>query len=264
MPDVNLGDVTIHYEEAGSGPAYVFCHGLGGNGASFAQEEFPFWSHYFRVLSWDNRGLGQSSAAAKYSCPLYAQDLARLMDHLGIERALVHGVSWGGVLVQQFVLDYPEKCAGIILDSTSSEVNVAASENWYQRGEVARLGEKAELREFQPAFAGHTESAVRMRETRPPVRPEWVESTVAQSRAIAGLREHPYTPRLRAVAVPALVVGGGQDATAGAAGSVILARALPNARLHIFQDAGHGIYRHKRDEFRQLVLDFAREIGFLK
>jgi pimeloyl-ACP methyl ester carboxylesterase len=87
---------------------------------------------------------------------------------------------------------------------------------------------------------------------------------VAQSRAVAGLREHPYTPRLRQITCPALVVGGGQDGVAGAAGSVILSRHLPDARLHVFQDAGHGIYRLKREEFRALVLEFAREIGFLQ
>jgi 3-oxoadipate enol-lactonase len=263
MPDVNLGDVTIHYEEAGSGPPYVYCHGLGGNGMQFERDDMPWYAQHFRVVSWDNRGLGRSSAAAKYSAPLYASDLARLLDHLGIGRALVHGVSWGGVLVQQFALDYPEHCAGIILDSTSSEVNVAASENWYQRGEVVRLGAKAEVRDFQPAFAGHTASARQMQAERPPVPAEHVDSTVAQSRAIAGLREHPYTPRLKDIRCPALVVGGGQDGVAGAAGSVILARNLPDARLHVFQDAGHGIYREKREEFRQLVLDFAREIGLL-
>lgn len=263
MPDMNLGDVTIHYEEAGSGPAYIYCHGLGGNGAMFAAEEFPLYAQYFRVVSWDNRGLGQSSAAAQYNVPLYASDLARLMDHLGIEQALVHGVSWGGVLVQQFALDHLGRCAGIILDSTSSEVNVAASENWYRRGEVVRLGAKAEVGEFQPAFAGHTASTAQVRDSRPPVPPEHIDSTVAQARAVAGLREHPYTPRLKDITCPALVVGGGKDETAGAAGSVILARNLPDARLHIFQDAGHGIYRLKRDEFRRLVLEFAREIGFL-
>ncbi len=261
--DVNLGDVTIHYEQAGSGPAYVFCHGLGGNSASFVEEDLGFYGGHFRAVAWDNRGLGRSSAAAKYNVPLYASDLARLMDHLGIERALVHGVSWGGVLVQQFALDYTERCAGIILDSTSSEVNAAASENWYQRGEVAREGTKARPPAFAPAFAGHSASASEVRDSRPSVPPEHVDSTVAQSRAVAGLREHPYTPRLRHITCPALIVGGGQDGVAGAAGSVILARNLPDARLHVFQDAGHGVYRLKRDEFHALALDFAREIGFL-
>ena len=239
MPHANLGDVQIYYREAGAGPAYIFCHGLGGNSSHFAEEDMAFWAQHFRVVAWDNRGLGQSSAAAKYSAPLYAEDLNRLMEHLGIENALIHGVSWGGVLVQQFVLDYPERCLGIVLDSTSSEVNVASSEGWYARGERAKRGEDG-------------------------IKPEHIDSTVAQSRAVAGLREHPYTPRLKNVTVPALAVGGGQDGTAGAGGTVILGRVLPNGRSHVFQDAGHGIYRLKRDEFRTMVLEFAREIGVIE
>jgi 3-oxoadipate enol-lactonase len=126
MPEADLGDVTIHYEEAATDKpmALVFCHGLGGNGDGFVSH-FDFWSQHFRCLTWDNRGLGRSSAAAKYNLPLYAGDLARLMDRLGIGRAIVLGVSWGGVVVQQFALDHPDKCAAIVLDSTSSEVNVA-------------------------------------------------------------------------------------------------------------------------------------------
>jgi len=264
MPEVDLGDVTIHYEEAGREKplSLVFCHGLGGSGASFLSD-LEFWAQYFRVVAWDNRGLGESSAAAKYNLPLYASDLARLMRHLGIARAIVYGVSWGGVLVQQFALDYPEMCAAIVLDSTSSETNVAASENWYRRGEVARLGAKAVVGESGPAFAGQTNSAANMLAEGVTVQPQHLDSYVAQSRAVAGLREHPFTPRLKEITCPALVVGGGQDGTAGAGGSVILARNLPKARLEIYQDAGHGIYRYKREEFRQLLLDFARENGLL-
>lgn len=260
MPDVDLGDVTIHFETAGEGnaKAVVFCHGLGGSGAGFV-DDFDFWGEHFRVLAWDNRGLGQSSAAEKYSLPLYASDLARLMDHLGIEQALIHGVSWGGVLVQQFALDYPEKCSAIILDSTSSEVNVAASENWYQRGEVGRLGSEATVTATTPAFEGHTQTAAQMLASGRKIEPRHVDSFVAECRAVAGLREHPFTPRLKDIRCPALVVGGGKDATAGAGGSVIMARNLPKAKLEIFQDAGHGIYRQKKEEFCRLLLAFARE-----
>ncbi|MGH2586393.1 MAG: alpha/beta fold hydrolase, partial [Dehalococcoidia bacterium] len=112
MAYADLGDVQIYYEEAGSGPAFVHCHGLGSNCSRFVEEDLAFWAQHFRTVAWDNRGLGRSSAAERYSAPLYAQDLARLMEHLGIEQALIHGVSWGGVLVQQFVLDYPERCLG--------------------------------------------------------------------------------------------------------------------------------------------------------
>lgn len=244
MPEMNLGDVTIHYDEAGQGPlAFVYCHGLGGEGDSFV-EEFDFWNKQFgRVVTWDHRGLGRSSQAAKYSLPLYASDLARLLDGLGIQRAVVLGVSWGGVLVQQFALDYLGKCAAIILDSTTSEVNAAASAGWYRQGEDARQSSEGARS----------------------VRPEHMDSFVASARGVAGLREHPYTPRLQQITCPALIVAGGQDATTGGAGgSVIMSRNLPNARLQIFQDTGHGVYRLKRDEFRALVLEFCRQHGILK
>ncbi len=86
---------------------------------------------------------------------------------------------------------------------------------------------------------------------------------MARARGIAGLREHPYTTRLKEITCPVLVVGGGQDDVAGAAGSVLMARNLPNARLEIFQDSGHGVYSHKRDGYRSLVLEFCREHGIL-
>ena len=264
MPEVDLGDVTIHYEEVGSGPlAYVFCHGGGDNGQGFV-EEFPFWQQHFpRVVTWDNRGVGQSSRAAKYSVPLFASDLARLLDHLGVEKAVMHGYSWGGVLTQQFALDYLDKCAAIIIDSSSSEVNLASSENWYKLGEVARLGAEAKVGEFRPAFEGHASSAQASQDRSRTIPPENLDSHVAVLRALAGLREHPFTPRLKHITCPALIVGGGKDGTAGAGGSVVLSRNLPNAKLQVFQDAGHGIYKQKQEEFRALVVEFCHDQGII-
>ncbi len=266
MPKAELGEVAIHYEEAGSGPlAYVYCHGLGGSSEGFEQEDRAWYAERFRTISWDNRGLGRSGQAAKYSLPKYAQDLDGLLGHLGIERAVVHGVSWGGVVVQRFALDYPERCAAIVLDSTSSEVNPRSAENWYMRGEVARLGAEAALagRELAPAFEGHVTMSDQGGVERT-VKPEHIESYVAEARATAGLREHPMTPYLHRIECPALVVGGGKDTVAGAGGSVVIARAIgANARLEILQEAGHGVYRQGRDEFQPLLLEFLSQNGLL-
>jgi pimeloyl-ACP methyl ester carboxylesterase len=95
---------------------------------------------------------------------------------LGVEKAILHGVSWGGLVVQQFALDYQEKCAALILDSTSSEVNLSASENWYQQSIDAPRGKGSRV-----------------------VKPEHMDSFVTQSRAIASTREHPFTPRLHEI-----------------------------------------------------------------
>ena len=241
MANMKLEDVVIHYEETGSGSfAFVHCHGLGGDGSNFV-EEFDFWNKYFgRVITWDNRGLGKSSQALKYSMPLYAADLSDLLDELGVEKAVLHGVSWGGLVVQQFALDYQEKCAALILDSTSSEVNISASENWYQQSIDAPQGKGSRI-----------------------VKPEHMDSFVTQARAVASTREHPFTPRLKEIKCPVLVVGGGQDIVAGAGGSVVLGRNLPNAYMEIIQDSGHGVYRQKPEEFRKLAIEFLSKRGII-
>ncbi|MFH1140893.1 MAG: alpha/beta hydrolase [Chloroflexota bacterium] len=244
MPDMNLGDVTIHYEEAGSGPlAFVFCAGLYGATDAFV-EEFGFWkAHFGRAVAWDVRGMGHSSQAAKYSLPLYASDLARLLDGLHIDKPVVLGFSWGATVAQGFALDYLDKCAAVILESGTSEVNLAASEFWYQAAEAIRQGKPGARK----------------------VEPQHVDSVVAASRLVAGLREHPLTPRLKHITCPVLVVAGAKDEmNRGAGPSVIMSRNLPNCRLHIFQDGGHTLHVEKRDEFRKLVLDFCREHGVIK
>lgn len=258
MPIAKLPDSDIHFERKGSGKiTYVFCHGLGGNGARFEKEDMDWYAEHFDVISWDNRGLGRSGSSEKYSLPLYATDLKNLLDYLEIEKAVVFGVSWGGVLVQRFATMFPKMCLALVLDSTSSEVNVKASENWYTRGEIARLGKQTALagKELSKAFSGHKTAST---STFAEVLPEHIDSYVAQCRATAGLREHPLTPELESLHVPTLVVGAGKDTVAGAGGSVILDRTLPKSELHIFSDAGHGVYGTEREGFRKLLLDFLR------
>ena len=258
MPFAKLPDSNIHFVRKGSGEiTYVFCHGLGGSGSRFEKEDIDWYAEHFDVISWDNRGLGRSGASEKYSLPLYAMDLKNLLHYLKIEKAVIFGVSWGGVLAQRFATMFPETCLALVLDSTSSEVNVKASENWYARGEIARLGEQTALagKELSEAFSGHKTAST---STYTEVLTEHIDSYVAQCRATAGLREHPLTQELESLHVPTLVVGAGKDTVAGAGGSVILERTLPKSELHIFSDAGHGVYRTEREAFRKLLLDFLR------
>jgi len=263
MPMADLGDVSIHYEMRGEGPlTYVFCHGLGGSGAGFERDDMDWCAQHFRTISWDNRGLGRSGQAEKYALHLYAGDLARLLDQLGVEQAVIFGVSWGGVTAIKFALDYPEKVAALVLDSTSSESNVRASENWYMRGELARLGEAALAgRTMQPAFEGHR--TVSATPEVPQIAPEHLDSYVAECRTVAALREHPLTPELHRITAPTLVVGGGKDTVAGAGGSVIISRQIAGSRLEILPEAGHGTYRQAPEEYRALLLEFLRERGLM-
>ena len=240
MPDMDLGDVVIHYEEAGQGPlALVFCHGLDRRMADDFVREIDFWrGHFDRVMTWHHRGMGQSSKAAKYSLPLYASDMGRLTDGLGIERVVAVGALFGGIVVQQFALDYPQKCAALVLDSTSSELNVRISEEYYQRSLA--------LRDSPDSSAGDP------------------ESYVAATRTVAGLREHPLTPRLKDITCPVLIVSGvGQIVNRRDVGSGIMSTHLPDNRLELFDDSGPGVIRQQPQKFRALVLEFCRDHGII-
>ena len=228
----------------------------------FVQEDLPWYAEHFRAIAWDQRGLGESGQAAKYSLPLYAADLAKLLDHLEVEQAVVFGVSWGGYLVQRFALDYPERLRGardrllVERESTrrvrrtgTSAANSPASGRRPSRGRAS----KRRSRGHRALDASNA----------PEVAPEHVDSFVAQARTIAGTREHPLTGELHRIACPTLVVGGGNDVVAGAGGSVVLGRNIPGARTEIVQDAGHGVYRDKRETFRPLLLEFLADNGLL-
>ena len=265
MSYAEIDGVQIHYQERGQGPlSYVYCHGLGSNSAGFVAEDLDWYAERFRTVAWDQRGLGQSGPGRKYSLPRYAADLAELLDQLGIDRAVLHGVSWGGVLVQRFALDFPDRCAAIVLDSTSSEVNTGASENWYARGEISRLGPDAVAgRELKPAFEGHATVTSGAPTAVSTVKPEHLDSYVAQARATAGLREHPMTPYLNQITCPTLIVAGGADEVAGAGGSVVISRQIAGSQLEILDGVGHGVYRAARDQYRALLLDFLAKSDLL-
>ncbi|MSQ22227.1 MAG: alpha/beta hydrolase [Dehalococcoidia bacterium] len=240
MPEMNLGDVVIHYEEAGQGPlALVFCHGLSTNMADNFVQGIDFWrEHFGRALTWHHRGMGQSPKAAKYSLPLYALDMARLIDGLEIERVVVVGALFGGVVAQQFALDYPAKCAALVLDSTSSELSLRRSEEYYKSSQAQR--------DNPNAGAGDP------------------ESYVAANRTVAGLREHPLTPRLKNIACPVLIVSGvGRNVDRRDVGAAIMSRHLPNNRLELFEDSGPGVFRHQPQKLQALVVEFCREQGII-
>ena len=76
-------------------------------------------------------------------------------------------------------------------------------------------------------------------------------------------REFPRSKYLVGGSTTGLLNGGGKDEVAGAAGSVILSRNLPNSQLHIFQEAGHGTYSLEREGFRDLLLRFAESNSLL-
>jgi pimeloyl-ACP methyl ester carboxylesterase len=118
MPTVETGDIVTYYEEAGSGAPLVLICGLSQD-LQVWRFQVPELSKHCRVISYDNRGAGRTSAPDQpYSIAGMADDLATLLDKLQVESAHILGVSMGGVIAQALALAHPERVRKLILVST--------------------------------------------------------------------------------------------------------------------------------------------------
>lgn len=108
----------LYYTEHGSGSPLLLVHGLMVTGEMFD----PVIEHFaarHRVIVPDLRGHGRSRGLPPpYTAAQLASDLARLLDHLGIDSTAVLGYSQGGAIAQQFVLDHPTRCSRLVLVCT--------------------------------------------------------------------------------------------------------------------------------------------------
>ena len=121
MPYLHARDLDIYYEQAGEGPRLLYISGTGGDLRSKPNQMDGPLPKRFTVLAYDQRGLGQTSKPdVSYTMADYGDDAAALMDALGWERAMVMGVSFGGMVAQEIALRHPNKVERLVLCCTSS------------------------------------------------------------------------------------------------------------------------------------------------
>jgi pimeloyl-ACP methyl ester carboxylesterase len=139
MPTASANGIQIYYElhGPGSGVPLVLTHGFAGPFEQWKPEVLPF-AETRPLLLYDVRGHHRTTVRpdpADYSMPVFAADLAGLLDALGIERAHIGGVSMGGMVTAQFAVDYPQRCASVIVcDSTCGNTDTDdAAGGWERR-----------------------------------------------------------------------------------------------------------------------------------
>lgn len=117
MPILTIDNDEFYYEDHGEGPAIVLAHGVGGNHASWFHQVETL-SRSYRVITFDHRGFGRSSDLAGLGRSSFVPDLAALLDHREIARAVLVGQSMGGGTCLSFAAAYPERCAALVMASS--------------------------------------------------------------------------------------------------------------------------------------------------
>ena len=114
MPTTVVNDIELYYERSGEGPRLLF---LNGSGSSIATGELliKLFTTDFDVLVHDQRGLGESAVPpGPYEMADYAADAIALLDHVGWGRARVIGISFGGMVAQEFAATVPEPASYLL------------------------------------------------------------------------------------------------------------------------------------------------------
>ena len=115
MPFAEVNGVKINYREQGSGFPMVLSHG-GYSDLSVWEDHIPTFAEQYRVIVWDRRNCGESSAAPDADTfDYWVEDLRQLLGHLGIDRAYVGGSSLGSLLSLEFTLAHPEMVEAALL-----------------------------------------------------------------------------------------------------------------------------------------------------
>src|SRR3954467_9484063 len=103
------GAVELHYETGGRGPAVLLVMGLGMSLAAWWRT-VPVLARHFRVIAFDNRGIGRSGGSPwPYFAGRMADDAVAVLDSAGEQRAHVYGISLGGMVAQEIALRYPDR-----------------------------------------------------------------------------------------------------------------------------------------------------------
>jgi pimeloyl-ACP methyl ester carboxylesterase len=273
---VEVNGVRLWHRVTGEGEPVVQIHGAGFGHFNF-DPVTPLLAERFRVVDFDMRGYGQSDRPhQRYDMEVWADDVAGLLDALGLERAHVHGTSMGGMIAIVVAGKYPERTTSVVVNCAAAKLGAAGRlifKNWI---DIARLdpdgpGSRllAELITWQALSKrfldeqDETELATTIQTILRDSNDLEVFTSACQAMCDMDLR-----PWLGRITSPALVLGGDEDLMTpwdqgpDGAGQQAIAAGIANAETYVIAGSNHSTIFDNTGEHARVVADFfARHAG---
>lgn len=242
MPYADIRDARLYYETYGDGPPLVVLHpGLGST--RDWRPQIPFFSEHYQVVAIDRRGYGRSSPRESFPFDFLeqdAQDLAELLDRLGVGPAHIIGHSDGGSVAMILAAERPDLVRLLVLEATHAYTDEPT---------VASLERLGDVSDFSPAFRAYLEKRHGGR---------WQDLA---AKWLARWRGHEWRAwdirdRLSSIQAPALVIHGAEDDQSNIQQAQTMVELIPDAELWVVPGVGHAPHREKSEEFNRRVLGF--------
>jgi 3-oxoadipate enol-lactonase len=260
MPVARVNDIELNYKLEGDGEdTIVLVNGLADDLETWVLQVDDFLAAGYRVLRFDNRGIGSSSKpAGPYSSRMLADDAKALVDSLGITGFHLMGVSMGGMIAQEYALAYPADLRSVTFACTYAAPGPFCSRMFAMWADMAPvLGVPFVMRDvtlwaftvpfFEQRTAELEEFEIAMRYMDQPV-----HAYLAQ---LAVIQAHDTASRLGEITTPSLVLAGEEDILIPVALSRRIHEGIPGSEWATTK-GGHGCIWEHPAEFNRTYLDF--------
>jgi pimeloyl-ACP methyl ester carboxylesterase len=257
MPMLDRDGTNIFYEvtgpEGGEVPV-LLTHGYSASAAMW-DVNLPALSKDRQVITWDIRGHARSDSPddpALYTEGLSVDDMGAILDFVGVERAVVGGLSLGGYLSLAFNIRFPHRVAALMLFDTGPGYRRQEGRDQWNNGMVERSATNYEERGLA-ALSSSPEVVASASRHRDPL------GLARAARGIMAQFDSRVIDSLPTISVPTLIVVGAND-TAFLASADVMEAKIPEAKKVVLDDAGHAANIDQPEAFDEAVLEFLSRI----
>ena len=260
MPKTRVNGIEMYYELRGEGVPVVLIQGLGGN-HTFWEPNLPQLVKRCRILLLDYRGSGNTDKPEMaYSTRMFADDIAALMDAVGMKQAHIVGRSMGGCIAQWLGIAHPEKVQSLILAATWGRADGMLRHTLAGWARVVELdGLPGLLDQILPwcwsrAFF-EPEKADELATLKKLVMQNRQPADAFRRQSLAG-QEHDALAQLHTIRAPTMVMVGEDDILTPRKFADEMVRLIPNAELILLPRLGHAFYEERPEVFNNGALGF--------
>lgn len=263
MAKMKLNESSLYFQEFGSGDPLILIAGL----ASDSQSWLPVvvkLSKYFRVIIFDNRGVGRSPADnTDITIQKMTDDCVDLMEHLNLSSAYILGHSMGGMIAMDLALRYPNLVNKLVLEATAPKISMRNKELFNDWVAYLKSGMEKELwfRNifywiFSPAFFNNevmVNQAVSMAIDYP-----YPQSDKSFENQVNAVSMFDYTTEISNIKPATLIMYGQEDLLFSKLETNDLFKGLSNSKTVIIPKAAHSIHMDNPIDFTEAVVNFFR------
>jgi pimeloyl-ACP methyl ester carboxylesterase len=267
MSTVRAGDINLEYYVEGSGPPLLMIMGFAGSAGSWGEPVLEALRQHFACIRFSNRGTGLSDKPdAQFTIRTMADDAANLMAALQIDRAHVFGISMGGMIAQELVLNYPQHVNGLVLGCTGPGIAKgvqAIPETLSKMVPSPGLSADEIVRNFwtivcSPAFIQRGAAFLDGMVAASLAQPTPMNTLVNQMVAINTFDSYDRLPQIKA---KTLVIHGDVDVLVPPPNGRILAERIPGAEFRTLPGIAHMFFWEAPEKSAAMVTEFLSRVS---